>query len=236
MEGWARGASIATLTGLGSLLIYGCAQVPVGASSAPDAEHTVVASVSAVATSTPTPVPTVRESQQPTELQGASISEAERALFDDLGGIVDDENVAVMADIDGEPSGYAGLAVRPGPDAVDLYWKGAVPHSVMAIIKRHPTVDVTIHPTRWSLNELMAGRDGAWKLLNSRKFKDVELTSIGPQPDASGLLIQLGDVTPAQARRVEAAVAKATGITIFIETGVITSPAIVFDGDGSAAG
>lgn len=153
------------------------------------------------------------------------MSTAVHALIQDLGPFVDDGDVGVVADIDGNPSGFGSIVIRPGPSAVDLYWKGPVPAKVTDIIEAHPDVAVTVRTADWSLAELVAARGTAFDLLASKKFRAIDFQSAGPQPDASGLLIQLGDVTEAQARKVKSATEKATGVTVFVETGVHWVPA-----------
>jgi len=93
------------------------------------------------------------------------------------------------------------------------------------IIDAHPDVDVHIHEAEWTLAELIVGRDIAVEILTSDDFAGLELETIGPKPDASGLKVALGDTTPKEVKAVKKAVAKATDIRVFVETGVHTVPA-----------
>lgn len=161
----------------------------------------------------------------PGEVLSTGVNPAVQALVDDLGVLIDDGDVGEVADIDGRPSGYASFVVTTGESAAKLYWKGDVPARVTEVVAAHPDVETTISSVEWTLAELVEGRDIALEILTSGEHAEFDLQTVGPQPDATGLLVQLGDNTLADAREVESIVAHATRIQVFVETGVHMVPA-----------
>lgn len=221
VTGVTRVLPVAAMMALGLASLGGCAQVLAQESASPETS-------ARPAQSTPAPEPSLTDSELADLglIDSSGVTPAVQALMDDLDVYINDGDIGVVADIDGEPSGYASFVIRTWESAVDLYWKGPLPAQVTTIIAAHPDVDTTVHQVEWTLAELIVGRDVAVELLTSGDFAGLDLQTVGPHPDGSRLIIQLGEVTPAEVRRVESAVLAATGIAVLIETGVHFKPAV----------
>jgi|GEM_PF-1669747 len=215
-----RNFAVAAMIGLGLATISGCAQVLAQESASPEPSPPPVQS-----SPSPTPSLSLEELANLGLIDSSGVTPAVQALIDDLDVFINDGDIGVVADVDGKPSGYASFAIRTGQSAVDLYWQGPLPTQMTEIIANHPGVDVHVHQVEWTLAELIVGRDVALELLTSGDFAELDLQTVGPMPDASGLEIWLGDVTTAEVSAVESAVLKATGIPAVVVTGMHIKPA-----------
>ncbi len=103
-------------------------------------------------------------------------------LLADLGRYTDDGDVGVVPDIDGRPSGFASLVIRPDEAAIDLHWKGELPAQVQTILDNHPRVTVNLYDSPRNLAEYIELRDRVASLFRDGRFAPLLVQAVWANP------------------------------------------------------
>ncbi|MFL6141471.1 MAG: hypothetical protein ACJ72N_06315 [Labedaea sp.] len=118
-----------------------------------------------------------------------------------------------------EGTGFGSIVVEPERGRLRLYWKGAVPSPVRAVLAKDSGVTVLIEPAAYSEAELLSEID---RMVASqpagRALPANQITGVGPRPDSSGLRVFVNG--SASAGRELSAVAAAT-VPTTVEGGVL---------------
>lgn len=141
-------------------------------------------------------------------------------LVNALYKLVDPIEDGRVARIRGVENGFASAHIYPSESRVEVFWKGAVPEFVRALLATDPAVKVEYRAAQYSLYELTS----ASKAIASFTFDDsVRLISTQPYPEENKLrLLLLGDSSTA-ARAVIPALEKLAKVNL--EVRIATSSA-----------
>ena len=132
-------------------------------------------------------------------------------IVDPFMALVDPGDKGVAAPIDGAPSGYGSLVMHIDTNTIDVYWAGAVPATVEAILRSNTSVFVVEHNVTYSLNDLNAaalkieafakstGLQGRGKLLYIKHAADsqsliVAISASDPSVKSSDLMVPLSKI------------------------------------------
>jgi hypothetical protein len=118
-----------------------------------------------------------------------------------------------------DDAGFGSIVSEPAANQLRLYWKGALPASVRAVIAREVGVDIVVRPAAHSEAELLGQVD---RLVASQAKASAapatKITGAAPRSDASGLTVYV-DRSAAEGRELPAV--RALGVPVTVKGGVL---------------
>jgi hypothetical protein len=115
-----------------------------------------------------------------TPTAGSAAGAGHAALIATQGRLLPSANRILMAARDAD--GYAGMSAAPESGRVTLYWKGALPKELAAMIEAEP-VPFSVVQARYSLAELLAETE--------KVVRQPGVSAVGPLTDGSGLSVSM---------------------------------------------